>query len=526
MLNMYMSELMAIDSRFSYIAETEAFQAFVSFIKNLGFNVGRKFTNFSAPTDILPSPLNVKNSMLYEVHQLVKSFKDFLSKQSKFEYVIVLDHESLKNMYMGIVIVFINDWQLKYLILNVQDTEKINLNKIGHVKNVLLQFDLQICEHLVVCHQGMNLLDDLTDVGFSYCISETLKTVITKSVVLNNDVKKQVIFDKETVETLSVFQSIFEKIKNVIDLICKKPNLSELQSLQILFERRQKWISNVEMVESWLKIIEDDRGHLQKNFDNEDEIINFINDISNNHAYLHAFVTVLKPFQDKLQFLQCDYSPTVNHVLICFYELEDYLNRLKNSENVLVQALGVSTSTILDQMKIRFTKPIHYAACTMDIFQRAKIRQLRDASEVKKAKDETENLFVEYIKQITPTKDIKDRISPKIDDFAMCLDDELESNESSIIFAARNELTQYYRYIPSADLIAQKDVLLFWKSVTPQFPQLSKFASYILSIPASSKYIEKMCSPSTKIFANEKSLDSSMFSDLMLCRSLENFSFV
>lgn len=110
MLNMYMSELMSIDSRFSLIAETEAFQAFVSFIKNLGFNVGRKFTNFSAPTDILPSPLNVKNSILYEVHQFVKSFKDFLSKQSKFEYVIVLDHESMKNMYMGIIIVFLHDW--------------------------------------------------------------------------------------------------------------------------------------------------------------------------------------------------------------------------------------------------------------------------------------------------------------------------------------------------------------------------------------------------------------------------------
>lgn len=241
---------------------------------------------------------------------------------------------------------------------------------------------------------------------------------------------------------------------------------------------------------------------------------------------MEAFIAVLKPFEDTLRLLQSDSSLTINHVLIAFYELEDHLCQFKNSDNALVKALWSSTSTLLNSMKNHFTMPVHYAACTMDIFQRAKIRQYRETQEVKKAKEETEKLFVEYIKRISPVIESQDIINPTIDDFAMCLDDELESNQNSIIIAAKSELAQYYRYVPSPELVAQKDVMLFWKSVATQFPQLSKFARFILSIPASSNFIEKLCPVATKMAAKEKSLDASLFSDLMLYKSLQNMNLI
>uniref|UniRef100_A0AC34GXG8 HAT C-terminal dimerisation domain-containing protein n=1 Tax=Panagrolaimus sp. ES5 TaxID=591445 RepID=A0AC34GXG8_9BILA len=250
----------------------------------------------------------------------------------------------------------------------------------------------------------------------------------------------------------------------------------------------------------------------------------YFSDLTRSHDHLNAYIIVLKAFEDKLRFLQSDQYPTINHVLIAFYELENHLDHLKGSDNVLIKALWTSVSFILKNMKIHFTKPLHYAACTMDIFQRAKIRQLREISEVKKAKEETEKLFLEYVKQITPTIDKTNEVHPDIDDFAMCADDELESNQNSAIISAKNELAQYYRYIPSAESIAQKDVLLFWKSVESQFPQLSKFVSSLFQIPASSNCIDKFCPISTKKAAKEKSMDSSMVSNLMLFKSLQNLN--
>jgi hypothetical protein len=228
---------------------------------------------------------------------------------------------------------------------------------------------------------------------------------------------------------------------------------------------------------------------------------------------------IFRPF---LRLLESESKPTLNHVLICYYKIRAHLNTYVTSNNELVKSLALSCLAVMDKKKQNFTHDVHYVACCMDIFQRGQIFIQGGQDEVQKAKEVVEKLFVQFVRKMNANSD-ENIAADAYDEFAMEPGNATSnSNQQAAENAARLELQTYWSYRPSREQAEARDILKFWSEAAAHFPLLSKYAAFILAIPASSASIERIFSILTKtVTKDRRSLDACTVADLLMLKSLK-----
>uniref|UniRef100_A0A914QW49 HAT C-terminal dimerisation domain-containing protein n=1 Tax=Panagrolaimus davidi TaxID=227884 RepID=A0A914QW49_9BILA len=478
-MNLLLAELSAIDGgRLVSITETESFKKFISYIGNMCFKVGRDSAIFSVPPNFLSSNNEVSATLVAEVDGLVTKFQAFLQRRSDLHFTILLDFTSLRYNAIGISIHFLYEWEFKTVLLGVYNYEEVasSSNIKTLITNVKKRYGLLFESNFIVTDENSVFAGDNGGLDYTVDICKILKTIVNRTTNPQKESKRNQIMielDNDVLAQVTTIKECINDLKKVLTSEALAAVLGLIKSRNI-FE---------------------------------------------------SYNIIISPFYHKLLLLDKKNSAaTINHVLIAYYELEDHLKKFIISDKPLLKALSISALAILQHQVSHFTQPIHYAACTIDIFQRGKIYQLRGPVEVQKARAETEALFIKYIQQNIVIND-PPRSASDMTSYLMDPNDVQELNNHELFDGAKIELSKYYRYLPSSFDIQQENIVKFWKARENTFPYLRKFANYVLSIPATSDSISiTLPELSNRISKEDDSINAStVLSNFSVYKSIKTF---
>uniref|UniRef100_A0A914QT34 HAT C-terminal dimerisation domain-containing protein n=1 Tax=Panagrolaimus davidi TaxID=227884 RepID=A0A914QT34_9BILA len=527
-----LAELVTMDSRSFSLTQTDSFKRVIQQCINLGFKVGRHFPQFSAPIDVVPTRNTIKNHISGEVLQITDTLKLLLSSISNFRCAVVLDFTSLKYNYCGIVLHFMQNWSMKTVLISVIDctgisTTSENIETIA--REELLKFGIEWKNNFVITDEGANVIaafrSDSCD-SSAVCIPHSLNTTLKRT----TDPYKRggrnqvaVVLDDGVISKVISMNELIKKLKIIINSVKHSYKTYSMLDHPLVTDCDTRWLSKLTMVETWLKLNDEDKAVLRTYFNNDAGKRAILEELFQGQGDLQNYVLVLGLFRPYLRLLESEKEPTLNHVLLCYYKLRKHLESFLSSNNELVKSLATSCLAVLERKKSNFTHEMHYAACCLDIFQRSQIYQLCGLEEVQKAEDAIEKLFIAFVSKLNGSSN-EETNPDSVDEYAIKPGNLDVSNEIISETAAKNELQMYLRYRPSAEQIAKKDILHFWSEAAARFPLLSQFASFILSVPASSASIERIFSVLTKtVTKDRRSLDASTVADLLLFKSMKMY---
>uniref|UniRef100_A0AC35GSS2 HAT C-terminal dimerisation domain-containing protein n=1 Tax=Panagrolaimus sp. PS1159 TaxID=55785 RepID=A0AC35GSS2_9BILA len=531
---MKLVDFVATDQRSFTTTQTEAFKNLINYVSQLSFNIGRNLPSFTAPVNLVPCERTIKNTMKKYVNDRFEQIKKFLQDNNITRCSVILDYTSLVYQYLGIVLQFIHNWELKSFLLAVEDVDESTTaaNIKETVKAILQKYGLNIDYQFFVTDEGANVLCAFRDVSSSVCICHTLATDIKRTTnpykATGRNTIAGVVIAQNVLDTVIHFQSNLDKLKQLIAGIRHSTKISTKLSSRLIIDCETRWASKLIMVDGWLNLKREDLEQIKEFYKNNVAKTKLIRDVVELEGDFRSYIMVMALFKEKIRLLEAQKKPTSNHVLLVYFDLEDHLSSFLESENNLVKSLAVSALAVLRKKENYFKKSIFYAACSLDIYKRAKIFKCRGASEAAKAQEETKLLLNEFLKIAYPEDFVPPAdIVEDDDDYAMLPGQEAIPVSESLVAAAENELLQYFQYKPNAEERAMSDVLQFWKSNEHKFPYVSKLAQVILAIPAASASIEREFSVlSRTVSKDRRSLEPSTVADLLLFKSIKKIDFV
>uniref|UniRef100_A0A914PPH1 HAT C-terminal dimerisation domain-containing protein n=1 Tax=Panagrolaimus davidi TaxID=227884 RepID=A0A914PPH1_9BILA len=527
-VNLLLAELVAMDSKSFSMTQTESFKSYTQYCINLGFKVGRHLPQFKEPLHIIPSRNTIRNKVYKEVEQLMGQFKELILKNSKFRCAVILDFTSLKYNYCGIVLHFMHQWTLKSVLVAVLDCTGIsstsaNIEQIA--RETLAVYGITWPDNFIITDEGANVVAAFGSDSSAICIPHTINTVVKRTTCpykQSGRNQTDVILDLTVYSKVTTFNDLLKKLKIIINCIKHSFKTYSLLQHPLVSDCDTRWLSKLTMIEAWLKLSDADKQVLSDYFANDAAKTAILEELFQGQGDLQNYILVMGIFRPSLRLLESENKPTLNHVLICYYKIRAHLITYITSNNELVKSLAVSCLAVLDRKKPNFTHDIHYVACCLDIFQRGQIFVQGGQDEVQKAKEVVENLFVQFVTKMNVN--IPENVAADTyDEFAMEPgNDTSNSNQQASENAARLELQMYWSYRPSPEQIEARDILQFWSEAAAHFPLLSKYAAFILAIPASSASIERIFSVLTKtVTKDRRSLDACTVADLLMLKSMK-----
>lgn len=277
--------------------------------------------------------------------------------------------------------------------------------------------------------------------------------------------------------------------------------LKEISGRKLLMPARTRWNYHYEMIK---RLVESRKDITQVC---EEQLINNLK----NWGILVQFTDVLEPFAKWIDYLQSQKYSTIVYALPCLKELLAHLKDKADSgilpklcDDIIFQ-LNDYFKYILSMDDITFN-PTFLVATSLHPFLARSLKDTIEEPQLYRARQEIQNLLrAEFeVSSSTGQTAMGAMVQQGESARSFCgglfphLEKEILGNQAngmlSSISIIEDELNLYFKQIPNYPLV--ENPLQFWVDSSAMFPNLSKLACDLLTIPASSSAVESVFSVS------------------------------